>query len=297
MKKILPFLLALLLCASANAETAVIAPFAAETGEAQIAEAVAKAIGLPCLLTEDSAAAANRMLADPDILLCDTQNAMISSLQGYTAQDLRQEMTPLLRVARCPLFLVMDAATAADCGIHDAASFLEYITENEYMFLLARHISADAVDRAATKLSDELPVLADYYLPEEILEELHADSFQCAVLDGATLRQADDGSLLILCALGKERAAAYPDIPCAEEAGLPVCQDIFIGLYAAGNGGREAQEKASAFRSSPEMEALLLSLGYELSPLSGADFEQEVRSTFDDFKAYMTAEGLFFYEE
>ena len=34
MKKILPFLLALLLCASANAETAVIAPFAAETGEA-----------------------------------------------------------------------------------------------------------------------------------------------------------------------------------------------------------------------------------------------------------------------
>ena len=45
------------------------------------------------------------------------------------------------------------------------------------------------------------------------------------------------------------------------------------------------------------MDALLLSLGYELNPLSGADFEQEVRSTFDDFKAYMTAEGLFFYEE
>ena len=293
MKKFCAFLLSLLLLsARAQAGTVVVSPFDPSSGEAQIAAAVAESLSAACEPAEDSPAAANRMLSDPGVILFDTQAALISGLQGYTDQDLRQAMTPLCRVARCPLFLVMDKTAAAEYGIEDAASFLTCIEANEYEFLLARHITADPVDRAATKLSDELPLLTDYFLPEEILEELHTGGVQAAILDGVTMRAADDGELLVLCALGDRRAKAYPDVPSAPEAGLPVCQDIFLGLYKANAGEEEAAPAAD-----PELEALLLSLGYEFSPLAGDDFKREIQDTFADYKAYMTAEGLFFYEE
>ena len=80
MKKILPFLLALLLCASANAETAVIAPFAAETGEAQIAEAVAKAIGMKVMGLTGAKGGELGKAADIAVKVPETETYMIQEL-------------------------------------------------------------------------------------------------------------------------------------------------------------------------------------------------------------------------
>lgn len=300
MKRILPILLILcLLPAVSLAQDAIVAPFAENTPERQIASAIADRLALPCVFAEqaDGAGAANRMLSDPSLILCDTQSSLSASLQGYTDADLRTAMLPLCQAARCPLFLVMDKDAAASLGIADAAAFLSYIQENEYELLLARHISADAIDRAATLLSNELPLMADYFLPEEVLSALHSGDVQAAIVDGARLIEAADDRLLLLCALGDQRAKAYPDLPCAAELDIPICQDIFLGLYMQKDGDQALIEKTQALLSAADLEDTLLPLGYSFSPLDQQAFEQLVRDTFADYKRYMTAEGLFFYEE
>lgn len=300
MKKSLLFLLLVwLMPALALAEGGMIAPFAEATPEAKIAQAIADSISLPCAFTDEaeSADAANQMLSDPSLILCDTQSVLAASLQGYTDEDPRAAMSPLFQAARSPLVLVMDKEAAASFGITDAESFLAYIQENEYSFLLARHINADAIDRAATLLSNELPLLTDYFLPEEVLPSLHAGDVQAGIIDAARLTEAADKELLLLCTLGEERTQLYPDLPCAAELDMPVCQDVFLGLYMQNSGDQALIEKARALLSASDLEQTLLPLGYVFSPLDQAAFDQQVRDTFADYKRYMTAEGLFFYEE
>ena len=54
---------------------------------------------------------------------------------------------------------------------------------------------------------------------------------------------------------------------------------------------------AAAAGAAPGIRQEDLPAGYELCPLEGEELRNVVQALFRDYKEYMTAEGLFFYEE
>lgn len=287
----------ILVCCLAAAACAdeIVAPYDEDSAEGGIARTLAEQTGLSANLTGNGTSdeAANRMLAEPGVLLLDSQAAPIAGLQGYTDEDLRTEMIPVCQVAESPLYIVMDTQRAEEYGVSDAATLAGYISEHEYELTFARHIGADVIDRAVTRLGNEAAVLTDYFMPDEIPEILHTGEADGAVMTGAELaKNADD--LLVICCLGADRSEAFPDVPCATEAGFPVCRGETLWIFAsvktdAGIIGQYAQKVSETELQLPE--------GFERRNLTGDALKEDLETLFADLKSYMTSEGLFFYEE
>ena len=288
MKKGLMILLALALCVScAGAERGLTAEGTPGSPAAALAELVSEKTGLALGTAgeEGPGEAANRMLEDPERILCGSQQSLIAGLQGYT---------PVCRLAVSPLYLVMDRDTAEGYGISDVQTLAAYAAEHEYEMTFARHLGADPVDRAVTRLADEVLALTDYFRPEEIPAVLHSGEADAAVITGLEL--ADSGEdWLVLCCLGAERSLAYPDIPCAAETGWTPCEGEWFALFASAEIPEELAAEAAGAALGIGQEDL--PAGYELCPLEGEELREAVQELFLDYKDYMTAEGLFFYEE
>lgn len=300
--------LALVLClaSAANAEASLTAPFPAGTAEAGLAARIAETLGLDYTPEDEGADisvaradAANRMLAEPGTLLCDTQAALMTGLQGYTNEDLRTAMSPVCRIARCPLYLVMDAGAAGEKGIADGESFLAYLAENEYddSLLLARHVEADPSDRASVFLSEELPLLTDVFWPKDIPDNLKAGDAALAVYTEAELNAAVQENLVILFALGSERTVTRPEIPAITEAGLAACPEPALYLMVKAGEDQAALDETAQKISGADLSGACLSAGFVFDPLAGDALTEEITAIFSDYKDYMTAEGLYFYEQ
>lgn len=299
MKRILAILLvSLLFCSAALADSPLEAPFAPGSAGAAVAAAAADALGTELHLTDgaDLPKAADVMLGAPGSLLCADQSLIISGLQGYTSQDLRTAMRPVCRIADCPLYLVVNRLTAADIGVSDAESLLAWIAGHEYEAYFARHIDADVIDRAVTRLSESVAVLTDYWPEDAIPSALESGSALAAVVSGAQLAQADP-SLLPLCSLGEARTGAYPDLPCAAELGLPVCDGIDVFLFTSAETDDAAVEKAAAACLGMDPGTVDSVPGCAFAPLAGEEVNEKIRGIIADYIGYMTSEGLFFYEE
>jgi len=297
MKRIGILVLALMLAAlpAAGAERGLEADFAADSPEAALCAVVAEKTGLPLETAgEEPGSAANRMLADPGRIVCGTQQVLIEGLQGYTTADLRQAMTPVCRVAVSPLYLVMDRSAAEAYGISSLETLQQYTAEHEYELTFARHLGADPADRAAVRLADEAAALTDYFREEEIPDVLRSGDADAAVFSGRDLAE-NDGDWLVLCCLSAERSRDYPDVPCAAEAGWTPCEGVWFALFASADAPEE--EIGSVAEAARAIAQEDLPAGWELSPLEGGECREAVRELFADYKAYMTAEGLFFYEE
>ena len=300
-------LLILCLASAACAETTVAAPFPAGSAEAALTARIAETLGADYVPADENAptgsdgrsAAANRMLEEPETLLCDTQAALMAALQGYTKEDLRTAMTPVCRIARSPLYLIMDAAAAGEKGIDGSESFLAYLAENEYddSLLLARHVEADPVDRAVTFLSNELPLLTDVFWPADIPDALKNGEAALAVCTEAELCAAEPGDLLVLFTLGSERTETHPEVPALTEAGLEASPEPALYLMAKSGTDSGLLEEAARKISETDLSADCLAAGYFFDPLSGDALAAEISDVFADYVDYMTAEGLYFYEQ
>jgi tripartite-type tricarboxylate transporter receptor subunit TctC len=89
----------------------------------------------------------------------------------------------------------------------------------------------------------------------------------------------ETGKLRALAVLGPRRAAAFPDIPTAAEAGVPDVQGItFNGLFAPKGTPPEVLEKLSAAvraaLAKPEIIAKLAELGSEARGNTPQEFRQ-----------------------
>lgn len=299
MKRFLAFLLlSLFLCASALAASSLEAPYPPDSPGAAVAAAAAEALGLSLHLTDgaDLPKAADVMLQSPGALLCADQSLIISGLQGYTSRDLRTAMRPVCRIAVSPLYLAVNARAAADLGITDAASLLSYLADHEYEAYFARHIDADVPDRAVTKLSEAVPVFTEGYPEDEIPSALESGEVLAAVLSETQLAAADP-SLLPVCSLGAERTAAFPDLPCAAELDLPLCDGIGVWLFASSDTEDAAVARAASACLEMDPAAVDAVPGFAFAPLAGEEAEKEIRDLIADYIGYMTSEGLFFYEQ
>ena len=300
-------LLILCLLSAACAETALVAPFPAGSAEAVLTARIAEILNVSYRPADENASTgsdgraetANRMLDEPETILCDTQAALMAALQGYTKEDLRTAMTPVCRIARCPLYLVIDAGTAGEKEITDGSSFLTYLTENEYddSLLLARHVEADPTDRAVTFLSNELPLLTDVFWPSDIPDTLRSGEAALAVYTEAELSAAAPETLVVLFTLSGERTRIRPDVPAITEAGLDACPEPALYLMAKSGEEQELLEKTARTISGADLSADCISAGYIFDPLSGDALIEEISGIFADYVDYMTAEGLYFYEQ
>ena len=299
-------ILSLFVSSAAVAEANLVAPFLQESPEAALTARIAEMLDLNFLPADKTAKISNvriesinRMLSEPETFLCDTQAALLVALQGYTNEDLRSAMKPVCRIARSPLYLVMDAESAKNIGIIDGSSFLAYLAENEYddHLVLARHVEADPSDRAAAFLSDELPLLTDIFWPDNIPDMLKCGDIALAVYTEAELNAASSEDLLILFALGSERTGTYPEIPSVTEAGLIACPEPALYLMARSGENESLLDKMAQKICENPLITDCLSAGYVFDPLSGDSLSEEISAIFTDYKSYMTAEGLFFYEQ
>ena len=307
MKRWLVIWMAVLLAlpALAGAESRVLSPAAEDSAEGRLTAAVAAALGEAAefrpdaaqTAAENRAAAANDMLADAETLLCDTEAVLMAGLQGYTAKDLRTEMKPVARIARCPLYLVMDEAAAEALGIADGAGLLAYAEEHAYEadFLFARHVEADPEDRAMVFLCGEIPVFMELFWPEEVLSALETGDAAAAVLTESEIRGAER-PLRVLCALGETRSEAWPEVPCATELGLTPCPEPGLYLFASAEAAEDRIAAAAAAVEGAELAQACREAGCEFAPLTGEALEETVRGIFADYRDYMTEEGLYFYE-
>ena len=299
MKKALAILFAFLLISSAAlAEGQLEAPYMPDSAEAAVSAAAAQAMDMELHLTDgaDTVRAADVMLQAPGTPVCADQSLLIASLQGYTSQDLRTAMQPVCRIAVSELFLVVHAQTAAGLGISDAESLLSYISEHEYEAYLARHIDADVIDRAAIRLSESLAVFTEGYLENEIVAALESGEVLVAVMNGKQIAEAGP-DILPVCSLGGGRTEDFPDIPCAAELGLPVCEGNTIYLFASSDTEDETVQALATACLNMDPASVNGAAGYSFAPLSGEELKEKIRELIADYIGYMTSEGLFFYEE
>ena len=299
MKKVLAILfIFLFICSAALAEGRLEAPYMPDTPEAAVAAAAAAALNMELHLTEDAdiVQAADAMLQAPGTLLCADQSLLIASLQGYTSQDLRVAMQPVCRIAASQLFLVVHAQTAASLGISDAESLLSYIQEHEYETFLARHIDADEIDRAAVRLAESLAMFMEGYPEDEIVSALESGEVLAALISGEEAAEGIPG-ILPVCSLGDERTEEFPDLPCAAELGLPVCEGRTLYLFTSSDTEDDTVQAASACLKNPDLSSLNGAAGFSFKPLAGEELKETIRGLIADYIGYMTSEGLFFYEE
>ena len=299
MKRFLAFLLlSLSLCSSAFAASSLEAPYAPGSPGAAVAAASAEALGLELHLTDgaDLPKAADVMLQSPGALLCADQSLIISGLQGYTSQDLRTAMRPVCRIAVSPLYLVISAQAAANLGITDAQTLLAYIAKHEYEVYFARHIDADVSDRAVTKLSETIAIFTEGYPEDEIPSALERGDVLAAVVPETQL-SGPDASLIPVCSLGATRTEAYPDLPCAKELNIPLCDGIGVWLFASSETDDAAVAQAASACLAMDPASVNAVPGFTFSPLAGEDADKEIREIIADYVGYMTSEGLFFYDQ
>ena len=296
-KKMLAVLLILIINihAAALADKGLSSAFPPDSATAACVPQIADGLSLPLLPVQDGDAgsAANLMLADPECVLLGSQDVLIAGLQGYTNEDLRVKMKPACSLAVSPLFLTMDRNVADGYGITDFASLRTYVSSHEYDLTFARHVGADPVDLAVTRLADEMEVLTDYFLVEEVPDVLRNGEAAAGVFSGEDLAASGE-DWLILCCLGTERSSLYADVPCAPEIGLTPCTGKLLCLFMS---SEASDESVSAVCKAAEFLVDSLPAGYEPCYVAGSVFTQTILDLFADYKEYMTSEGLFFYEE
>ena len=298
MKKLICLLLALLLPMTACAQTLVCG---AEEGTtmADLAATLAELCGWDLTLDEDEATAANEMLSASGTVCLGTQLTQIRSLQGYTDKDLRDTMTPVLLCAQDDVWVVMQAEAAASLGIADLAQLRAWIEANEYAAIMMRPLDADVYDRAVCRLMDAFCLDQELFFDTDDMVAAMDASTPYVLLTGSAsaLALSAEGYTVLGC-LSAERGAAFPELLCAAEADMPVCDgEQLLLMVKKGTKTTAILSAAKTAMADARWTEALAAAHLQSASVEGDALTAQVKAQFADYVDYMTAEGLFFYEE
>lgn len=272
----------------ATAEGLLLVPQYALDKRMTVADEIAERLGVEVALGEDEDALIKQAIENPEMLLLETQSAIIRGLQGYQGGELSETMQPVARVDSEPLYLVMLKDKAAELEIGNGSDLLNYVAENEYELLLGRYIYAGVKDMTATEICNQISIFSEYYYDEEIDEALHNDEIQLALYSESELStRAED--LLVLATTGAERGSNAPEVPTLTELGVEVSQEINFWLLASKQAGQD--------RIAEWTEMLLNGDPIGNRVLTGEEAENEMQESAAAIEQYLTAEGLFFYRQ
>lgn len=290
MRKILLFVLALcLLPLAVFAEPSLCAADEDGVGSA-LAEALIPLTGWQAEPADEAVAAVDRAAADPETAALVSQQALLEALQGYADCEVRTDLQLVLPLGEEPLFLVTSGETAENLGLTDLSSLAAFLAEHPFELTLMRSFEAGAADYAAVQLFNALDLDTETFADlADCLENLAEGDY--LLVAPASVITDDLGT--VLGPLTGARSARCPDLPSAEECGLPVCLGNVWAVYVAA--GEDPAPWLEALRPAAEdarfTEALsdagLLPLGPDSLVLS---------ELLEAYVAYMTEEGLFFYD-
>lgn len=275
-------------------------PFDETTPQGELAAALGALLGAQtrCMPDDMATQPLNAMLADSSVYCLHTNEALIRSLQGYTDSDLRQGMQAVCQVAQDTLYLAATPEAAQEAGLTDLASVADYLAQNEYALMLARLMDASAEDYAATELLNALTLDQMLFVDDADLSDNMEGMPLLLIADTNSAKALEAKGCVVLGALSQQRTKAYPELPCAEEAGIPVYANVYYGVFASSGADiAQVREALEAVRASQAWLDALSACGLEAPALSYDAFKTRVEDDFAAYVDYMTAEGLFFYEE
>lgn len=257
----------------------------------EIAAALAELIRGKAIRWEDEAQALDGAAEQPETAALVTQQALFLGLEGYSDADVKTDIRLLMPLCRNDLYLVCSEETADACGVRDLPSLAGYLAERPYEITLMRCFEAGVTDLAAVKVFEAMEFNTDTFADSADCEENLESGAFVLVADTEQALLLDEAGCVVLGALTAERTAEYPDLPCAGECGLPVCAGRVWGLYTAADGDPAAFD-CGGIREAVTGDSLA---GLHCRPADEKDFrlEEELQAYID----YMTAEGLFFYEQ
>lgn len=297
MRKLLAVLLCLLFPVCCLAENLAVGG-TENTAVVSLGTGFAEKCGMSLILAESEESAADAMLASGDTFCLCTQQMIIRALQGYAEGDPRTDMRAAAILAADDVFLVMRCAAAEQTGISDLTSFMEYVAENPYSIVLMRLLDADPYDRACCVLMGEMDVDAEQmYFDLEDMVACSESDVPYVLLTGAADAAALSGEgFTVVGCLGGARSPYFPETECAAEAGMPVCQGVWYGIFGPAGSDVSSVAAFAADLSADSSWQELLQTHY-LRSVQTDDFQAFVTEQCTDLVSYMTMEGLFFYEE
>jgi tripartite-type tricarboxylate transporter receptor subunit TctC len=211
--------------------------------------------------------------------------------------DIEKDMVPLILVANVPQVVVVNPKKV------DAANFkefLDFVKKNPGKLNYgsagggtSHHLAGELFKQQTGTFITHIP----YRGAGPALQDLIAGNVDM-MFDGlgSSANHIKGGRIKALMVSGKQRNAAFPDVPCAAELGLPdYTVTTWYGVWAPKGTPAEAQARAvEEIRkavSTDEAKAVWANQGAEFSGLSGAQFGGFINAEIQKWAKVVKASG------
>jgi tripartite-type tricarboxylate transporter receptor subunit TctC len=211
--------------------------------------------------------------------------------------DLERDLIPLIQVAAVPQVLVVNPKKIT---ANDFKSFLDMLKKNPGRMNYgsagsgtSHHLAGELFKLQTKTFITHIP----YRGAGPALQDLIAGNVDM-MFDGlgSSAAHIKGGRIKALMVSGTKRNAAFPDVPCSTELGLPdYTVSTWYGVWAPRGTTAEAQAKAiEEFRRAcltDEAKAVWASQGAEFPNLTGAQFDAFIKKELAKWSLVVKASG------
>lgn len=210
--------------------------------------------------------------------------------------DPLKDLAPISQIASVPQVLYVSPALP----VRDAAELIAYVKQRPGQFNFSS-VGPGTMPHLAGELFKRQAGLDMVHVPYK-----GAPAAGAAVMSGdvalyfdtpAALTHVRSGKLRALLVSGPRRLAAAPDLPTAQEAGLPgFSADSWYGLLAPAQTPRELRSRIHAdlikILASPETRSRFTNIGFEIVASSPEAFADTIASESARWSALIKAAGI-----
>jgi tripartite-type tricarboxylate transporter receptor subunit TctC len=211
--------------------------------------------------------------------------------------DIEKDMVPLILVANVPQVVVVNPKKVSAANFKE---FLDFVKKNPGKLNYgsagggtSHHLAGELFKQQTSTFITHIP----YRGAGPALQDLIAGNVDM-MFDGlgSSANHIKGGRIKALMVSGKQRNAAFPDVPCAAELGLPdYTVTTWYGVWAPKGTPAEAQARAiEEIRkavSTDEAKAVWANQGAEFSGMSGAQFGGFISAEIQKWAKVVKASG------
>jgi tripartite-type tricarboxylate transporter receptor subunit TctC len=211
--------------------------------------------------------------------------------------DIEKDMVPLILVANVPQVVVVNPKKV---DANNFKEFLDFVKKNPGKLNYgsagggtSHHLAGELFKQQTSTFITHIP----YRGAGPALQDLIAGNVDM-MFDGlgSSANHIKGGRIKALMVSGKQRNAAFPDVPCAAELGLPdYTVTTWYGIWAPKGTPAEAQARATEeirkAVSTDEAKAVWANQGAEFSGLAGAQFGSFISSEIQKWAKVVKASG------
>ena len=211
--------------------------------------------------------------------------------------DLERDLLPLILVANVPQVLVVNPRNVT---APDFKSFLEFVKKNPARLNYgsagggtSHHLAGELFKLQTKTFITHIP----YRGAGPALQDLIAGNVDM-MFDGlgSSAQHIKGGRVKALMVSGAKRSAAFPDVPCSAELGLPdYTVSTWYGVWAPKGTPAEAQARATEevrrACQTDEAKAVWAGQGAEFPNLTGAQFDAFIKKELAKWSQVVKASG------